>query len=38
MPFVPGLVVDIDEDARRVVAQPPGGMFSGEAVTVEPEP
>ncbi len=31
MPFVPGLLVDVDVDAMRVVVRPPEGLFFGEA-------
>lgn len=37
VPFVPGIVTDVDEAARVVVMDPPEGLFEGDAEEVPPE-
>jgi 16S rRNA processing protein RimM len=38
MPLVPGIVTDIDEDARVVTVDPPEGLLEGDAVAASDEP
>jgi 16S rRNA processing protein RimM len=37
MPFVDALLVEVDAAARRVVARPPGGLFTDDAIVARDE-